>query len=208
MKSTNDYIRNVVFTVRFSFKELWTGNIWWAIMMLPIVTIPPAFAGLYYATAQLASENAVTRDTFFVGFRKYLLASYLWFLSNVLVLGLLLFNIDLSIQFAEVAWLQNLSIVYWILIAVWLSLQVYVFPLLIAQNEPRLLLAVRNSIILWLRHLPFSIFLSIVLVILIAFSTYFFPFWMVISAGLFTYICNLGMMFLLSKEKLPANGGE
>jgi uncharacterized membrane protein YesL len=150
MNSTKDYIRTVLETIRYDFGDLMVSNILWLLLCLPIITIPPAFAGLYYATSQLAQTELSTRQTFFEGFKKYLFPSYFWFFSNVIVVGLLLFNIDFSIKFPQVVWLQLLRGVYWVLLGSWMLLQIYTFPLIIQQDKPRLFLALRNSIILWI----------------------------------------------------------
>jgi uncharacterized membrane protein YesL len=163
MNSTTDYIRTVIETIQYSFGELMGANIRWVLLMLPIVTIPPAFAGLYYATSQLVHNKPSTGKTFFDGFRKYFQVSYFWFFSNVIVVGLLLLNINFTIQFPQILWLQLLRGVYWVLLGVWMLLQFYSFPFLIQQEKPRLGLALRNSAILWLKHSIFSLLLSIVI---------------------------------------------
>jgi len=168
--------------------------------MLPIITIPPAFAGLNYATSQLVHNESGTRQIFFDGFKRYFRASYSWFFSNVVVVGLLLININFSIRLPQVLWLQFLRGVYWVLLGSWMLLQIYTFPLLIQQEKPRLFLALRNSAILWFKHIIFSLLLSIVIFILTAVSFYLYPLWFVITASLTAYLTNLSVVYLLSKE--------
>jgi uncharacterized membrane protein YesL len=167
---------------------------------MPIITIPPAFAGLYYSTSQLAHNELSNRQTFFEGFKKYFLPSYYWFFSNVIVIGLLLFNIDFSIRYPQVMWLQLLRGVYWVLLGTWILLQIYTFPLIIQQEKPRLSLALRNSVIIWFKNIIFCLLLSIVIIVLIAGSFYLYPLWFVITASLTAYLVNLGVIYLLSKE--------
>ena len=168
--------------------------------MLPIITIPPAFAGLNYATSQLVHNEPVTKQIFFDGFKKYFRASYSWFFLNVVVVGLLLINIDFSIRLPQVLWLQFLRGVYWVLLGSWMLLQIYTFPLLIQQEKPRLFLTLRNSAILWFKHIIFSLLLSFAIIVLVVVSLYLFPLWFVISASLIAYLANLGVVYLLSKE--------
>jgi uncharacterized membrane protein YesL len=200
MNSTKDYIRTVLDTIRYDFGDLMLINIYWVLLMLPIITIPPAFAGLYYSTTQLVQNETVTRQTFIAGFKKYFRTSYVWFFSNVFVVGLLLFNIDLSIRVPGLSWLQNLTGVYWVLLAAWTLLQIYSFPLLILQDKPKLVLALRNSAILWFKHILFSLILSVVTILLVGVSIYLYPLWFVIAASFIAYLANLGVVFLLSKE--------
>ena len=200
MNSSKDYIRTVLDTIKYDFGDLLVSNVIWVLMFLPVITIPPAFAGLIYATSQMVHNESVTRQIFFNGFKKYFLASYRWFFFNVIVVGLLLFNIDFSIRFPQVLWLQYLRGVYWVLLASWMLLQIYTFPLLILQEKPRLALALRNSAILWIKHSIFSLLLSVVIILLVVVSLFLFPLWFVVSASLIAYLANLGVVYLLSKE--------
>ena len=200
MHSTKDYIRTVLDTIRYDFGELIVSNILWLLLSLPIITIPPAFAGLYYATSKLAQNESVTRQTFVEGFKKYFRASYGWFFSNLVVLGILLINIDLSIRVPELSWLQNLTGVYLVFLVYWILLQLYTFPLLIQQDKPRIGLALRNSAILWFRNILFSFLLFLVIGILFTASMYLYPLWFVVTASLIAYLANLGVVYLLYKE--------
>jgi uncharacterized membrane protein YesL len=200
MNSAKDYIRTALETIQYSFGELMVSNIFWVLLMIPIITIPPAFAGLNFSVSQLVINEPVNRQTFFKGFKKYFQTSYVWFFTNVIVVGILLFNIDLSIQNSQVLWLQYLRGIYWVLLGVWMLLQIYSFPLLIQQEKPRLALALRNSAMLWFKHTLFSLLLSVVIIILVVASSYLFPLWFVITASLIAYLTNLGVVYLLSKE--------
>ena len=200
MNSTKDYIRTVLDTIRYDFGDLMFSNVLWVLLILPVITIPPALAGLYYATLQLVHNKSGTRQKFFEGFKKYFRPSYGWFFLNIIVVGLLFFNINLSIRFPEVWWLELLRGFYWIILGIWMLLQFYTFPLLIQQEKPRLGLALRNSAVLWLKHSVFSLLLSVVIIVLIVVSIFLFPLWFVLSASLIAYLANLGVFFLLSKE--------
>jgi len=200
MNSTKDYIRTVLDTIRYDFGDLMFSNVLWVLLILPVITIPPALAGLYYATLQLVHNKSGTRQKFFEGFKKYFRPSYGWFFLNIIVVGFLFFNINLSIRFPEVWWLQLLRGFYWIILGIWMLLQFYTFPLLIQQEKPRLGLALRNSAVLWLKHSVFSLLLSVVIIVLIVVSIFLFPLWFVLSASLIAYLANLGVFFLLSKE--------
>jgi uncharacterized membrane protein YesL len=198
----------VLDTLRYSSGELLTVNMLWVLLSLPIVTIPPSFAGLFYATNRLANQEQVTYRTFFAGFKKYFWKSYIWFLINAIVIGLLIFNINLGLSQSEALWIGQLSIVYWILLFIWSYLQMYHFPFLIEQDEPRLFLALRNSALFWLKYLIFNIFLVIIIGILITISYFIYPFWFVITLSLIAYLTNLGLIYNLSKEKGSTEGEQ
>lgn len=204
MRSTNDYLRAVLDTLKYSFGELLVINVLCVLTMLPIVTIPPAIAGMYYATSKLANQKVANRAVFFEGFKKYLKTSYIWFFSNVVVIALLLFNIQISFQLGEPI-LLNLIASFWLLLVVWLLLQIYSLPFLIRQEQPKLLQALRNSALLWLKHGFFSLFLAVIIAVLILISVFLYPLWAVITASLIAYIANLGMVYLISKESAASS---
>lgn len=200
MNSTKDYARTVLDTIRYDFGDLMVSNLFWMLLILPVVTIPPAFAGLYYSTSKLAHNQTSSRQIFFEGFRKYFLTSYYWFFSNLIVVGLLLFNIDLSIQNPQLVWLQLFSGVSLVILTGWMLLQIYTFPLLIRQDKPKLLLALRNSTVIWFKHTIFSLLLSFVIIFLIGVSLYLYPLWFLVTGSLIAFLANLGVVYLLSKE--------
>jgi uncharacterized membrane protein YesL len=200
MNSAKDYIKSVLDGVKYDFGDLMVSNVLLVLLLLPIITIPPAFAGLYYSTSKIAANEFKVRQNFFSGFKKYFRVSYAWFFLNLLVVGFLLFNIDFSIQLSHVVWLQFLRGIYWVLLGSWLLIQVYTFPFLIQQDKPSLFLALRNSVILWFKHVIFSVFLSVAIIILVVISFYLYPLWFVITASLIGYLTNLGVVYLLSKE--------
>ena len=199
MNSWKDYTKTVITTLRSSFDVLMVSNILWFVLTVLIITIPPAYAGLYYATNRLAHDETVSRSTFFEGFQKYLRVSYVWFLLNVVVVGFAIYNIYLSTQFNQ-TWILVLSGFNWILVAVWMLLQIYTFPFLIEQDKPSLFHALRKSAGLWLKHGIFNFSLAVVIGILAVISVFIPPLWFIITAGLITYLANLAMVFLLSKE--------
>jgi len=201
MNDHKDFIRTIMDSVRYNFSELMTINLFWALLSIPIVTIPPALAGLSYATYQIIANQKVTKQTFFIGFKKYFAVSYVWFFSYVLVAGLLLFNIDLGIQQQNIGWIGALSGVYWVLLAAWIFFQVYSLPFFVQQEKPKVIMAIRNSVILWLKNPIFSVILTLVLLVIIIISTLLPPFWLLITTSLVTYIANLAVVFLLSREE-------
>ena len=87
MNSSKDYIRTVLETIQYSFGELLVSNIFFVLMLLPIITIPPAFAGLYYSTSKLAHNESSTRQTFFEGFKRCFRSSYYWLLILVVFMA-------------------------------------------------------------------------------------------------------------------------
>src|SRR5262249_16874443 len=79
-----------------------TLNVVWFIISIPIITIIPATAGLFYATNRLAHGKSADWHTVIEGFRLYFWRSWLWGLMNVVVIVVLIGNLFFySINTAE-----------------------------------------------------------------------------------------------------------
>jgi len=176
-----------------------TLNFFWFICSLPIVTIIPATAALFYATNRLAHGKPADWHTFYEGLRLYFRRSWLWGLLNVVVIAVLVSNFvyygHIDAQWASVA--GALIIVFSV---IWLSLQIYTFPLLIEQEHPHLRLALRNSVVLLIRRPFFTLGAVVLILVLAIFSTVvIFPAWFFVTASVCTYLANLATLNSIAK---------
>lgn len=176
-------------------------NLLWVLLTLPVVTAPGAIAGLFYTTNKLVKNEPINSGTFFEGFRKYFWMSWLWTLLNIVVfiIGYINFvfyqNIDGSITKWGVGIVLGLGIN-------WSMLQLYIFPLLIEQRDKRLLAAVRNSVVLFLRH-PGPTYLTTAVLFLVAFiSIWLFGIpWLIFLGGLCAYLITTTLLYVLGKTE-------
>jgi hypothetical protein len=76
-------------------------------------------------------------------------------------------------------------------------IQVYTFPILLEQDQPRLVTALRNSMVLYLRRPGFSLALLATLLALALISTLFVVPWALITASLSAYLANRGALYLI-----------
>jgi uncharacterized membrane protein YesL len=121
------------------------ANLLWLLAIPLVVTLPPATAGMFYLANQVAHHKSVELGMFFEGFKKYFVKSWLWVLLNVGVLLVLYVNL---VFYGERVGGQLGSIVQGLFVGLgvmWCLIQLYVFPMLLEQQEPRLLLALRNA---------------------------------------------------------------
>jgi uncharacterized membrane protein YesL len=186
--------------VYYSFTELMIVNVLWFVFTLPMVTAPPAAAGLYFATNQLAHQQPTDWRSFFTGFRRYFWVSWRWCLLNLVVFAGLGGNFWHygQVQAAWGVWIQGLFVSGMVL---WSLLQLYTFPLLIEQQEARLRLALRNSAVLFVRRPGFSLGLSAFAGILAGLSTFVLPpAWLIFTAGLCAYLANKGAIHLIDER--------
>jgi hypothetical protein len=199
MEEQNRYPKIVLNTLRYSLGEFFTINVLWALFLIPVITIPPSFAGLYHSADELAQDKKVTWRTFLEGVNKYYKVSYFWFFANLIVVGSLLFGININ-QFTEVEWLQFMTGFYRVVLVVWLFIQLYAFPFLIVQKKPRLMLAFRNSTVLWRKYAFFSLGVMLVVFVVSAISTVAIPLWAIFSASLIAFLSTSATRYLVAQE--------
>jgi uncharacterized membrane protein YesL len=187
--------------------DLITANVVWFLLCLPLVTVFPATCGLYYAMNHFAHGRVGNGRLVWEGFRQYFWLSWKWGLSNLVVFGLLWVNIDFYRQFEAgwAAWARTFMILFFIL---WGLLQLYTFPLLLEQEEPRLRTALRNSLVLFIRR-PLQMFgwSFAIFTFALGSSSLLPPAWIVITASLCLYSSNratIDGIAHVSKPSLPA----
>lgn len=131
------------------YEEMFTlvgANLLWVVLAIPVVTIPPATAGMLYLTNQIAHHKTIEFRMFFEGIKKYVWKSYLLALLNLGVLALLAINVWFyGAQFPDQQWAVIVRGVFVGLAVTWLLIQIYVWPMLFEQEEAKLLLALRNA---------------------------------------------------------------
>jgi uncharacterized membrane protein YesL len=184
-------LRDRVTDTYLSLIPLISLNIIWFVCCVPLVTAIPSTAALFYATNRLAHGGNADWRTFFEGFRVCFRRSWGWGVLNVLVVVGLVSNFlffSQQLQGVVRVWAGAAVIVVAFL---WLSVQLYTFPLLLEQEQPRLLLALRNSLIALLKR-PFRTFAFTLVVLAIAgvSTLVLVPLWVFISASLCAYIAN------------------
>jgi uncharacterized membrane protein YesL len=173
-----------------NFFDILLANVLWALFTFPILTAPPAAAGLYFVANQLAHDRPVTWRSFFEGFRQYFWVSWRWALINLLVLAILISNI---IFYTEMEgdiffWVRAIFIA---LVLIWLLVQTYTFPLLIEQTEARVLLALRNSVGLFAFNPKYALGVAMVILLLAYLTTFFvWPAWLLFTAGISAYLAS------------------
>ena len=152
---------------------LLAGNILWIVVSLPLVTLPAATGGLFYLVYRIVLEE---RDLdpqpaqigdFWVGFRSY------WKRSTWLVLldlaAFILLAVTLRFYLGSPAeplrWLAGPVI---LILVVWLGMQLYLFPSVIAYPEPTIRSIVQNAFMLVLSYPLYTLLLTIWLILLMA----------------------------------------
>ncbi len=144
------------------------GNIFCIFLCIPVITAPIGFAALSYMAYCDLNEPTVYPEYFWVGVRKHWRRGLIMGFANI-VIGVMV-TVNLSTYTAPT--LSNLVLrgVWIVTIAVWLAVQMYLWPLIEAMESPSLWGGVRNAALMLLANPLFSLMLLVVLAILIAVS--------------------------------------
>lgn len=155
-------------------------NILWLLFTLPVVTAPGAFAGVYYAAHQLVQREPFDIKFFFTGFKRYFLPGFAWLGVNIIVTGSMGLNyLYLSAMDSTLAIFFRSAVL--VVFLFWVLLQFYTFPLMVEQEKPNYITAMRNSVVLFLKWPGFMLIFSILMVVIIALSV-----WVVVPFAVFT----------------------
>lgn len=120
-------------------------NVCWLLLSLTIILMPPATAGLYAVAVQARRGQGPYLRDYLAAVRRYLLPGWAW---GVVTLALA-FVCGYAIAFyssVQAWWGSALLTVSVALTLVACLVQFYVWPYMVLQEQPRLLLAARNAL--------------------------------------------------------------
>jgi hypothetical protein len=127
---------------------------------MTVVLFPVAAAGMYFATNRVAHGKTAHFSDFIEGVRKFWWRSLLWFLANILFVIVIYTNLVFYSTNFKGLWVAVVGGFWLALLAFWLTLQMYFWPMLIEQSQTKMLLAWRNAAFLVLASPFFSFFIA------------------------------------------------
>ena len=135
------------------FWIVWLSNLFWLALLIPVITFPLAFCGLYTCAHGLAHGESLDWQSFFTGIKKYWGASVRWSGANLLVFFVLTFYVwFFSFRGGNVTNTgRTVGNVFLVLALLWLALNLYTFPFMLVQAKPSFLNALRNSAVLFIK---------------------------------------------------------
>ena len=184
-------------------------NIVTILLLIPVVTFPPALAGLWSAANLVVKGSSIHWSDYFAGFRRYFLRAWGLALLNILVLVIVITNIrfyapgivPFGISPNVSMWIQAVFVGTAVL---WFIVQLYPMALLLEQDDQRLRVALRNAAVLLIANPGFTVLLLLFLLILAAISTLLPPLWFLITLSLFAVVCNKAVLHLLGPYRKQA----
>lgn len=178
------------------------GNLWWFVLSLPVVTAPAAWAGLMRLGYVAHRDPGVNLDAFWDGFRSNLRRGFVLALLNAIVIGINLVNLW-GVQAQSGLAYDALRSVWLLVLALWFTVQLYLWPLFYAMDDPTLWGAMRNAAAMILLNPLFTLGLWLGLALILAFSMVFFIAWVLLTGGALAAIANSAVL-----DRLRAAGYE
>jgi hypothetical protein len=147
------------------------GSIWVVAAGLPLALPLPIVSGaLCFVTNQVSRGKVAGWKTFVSGLRRYWAKSLAVALINLVVLILIGINLQFYALVLEGTW-TNFAFSAWLVVGIyWLLTQVFWFPMILELENEKVLLALRNALVMVLVTPGFSITLAVLIVVVAALS--------------------------------------
>lgn len=186
---------------RRGYIYIW-GNLWWFVLSLPIVTAPAAWAGLMRLGYVAHHSPGVNLEAFWDGFRTNLRRGFVLALLNVIVIGVNFVNLWGAQEQSGLVY-DMLRAVWLLALALWFTIQLYLWPLFYAMANPTLVGALRNAAVMILLNPLFTLGLWLGVALILAFSMVFFIAWVLLTGGALAAVANSAVL-----DRLSAAGYE
>ena len=125
------------------------------VLLLLLLAPNPASAGLHYYANQAARQQLLDFGYFWTGLRQYAARSALLFGIGIFGVLLMLFNLTFYVTSPN-EYVKLLAIVFLYVLYFWLSMQVYILPLLIERKNKSALFILKNAALVALDNPGFT----------------------------------------------------
>ena len=190
-------------------------NLVTVLLLVPVVTFPPALAGMWAAANLAARGKSIAWSDYFGAFKSYFGKAWALAGINIGIIATLAFNIWFygpEVSPFNLSDTVSLMIrAFWTsILVIWVFLQLYPFAMLLEQEDQRIRVALRNALVLLAAHPGFSLLLGIILLVLIAVSVVIPALLALISLAVVAVTCNKAVRHLLVpyRERLAEEEAE
>jgi len=188
-------------------------NIVTTLLLIPIITFPPAVAGLWNAANRAADGRTIHWSDYFEGFRRYFWKAWGLALLNILLAVVLLTNVrfyapdsaPFNVSPTLSLWIRALFLGVALL---WLIVQMYPMALLLEQADQRLRVALRNAAVLSAANPGFTVALAVILLLVATISTLFPVLWVIVTLAIFAVVCNKAVLYLLNRNRAQGEAAD
>ncbi len=210
--------------MRDALRVFWEAvKVWWdelfllmlmnvvtVLLAFPVVTLPPALAGLWAVANRVADGRAIGWRDYFAGFRRYFWRAWQLTLVNLLAGVVVVSDLrfytpggaPFEISPTTGAWLRGIVIG---LGGMWAVAQMYPLALLMEQEDRRLYTTLRNTAVLVIAHPGFTAVQGMLLAVVIAAGVVMPLLTVLFVPSLVAVVCNASVLYLLESHR---NQGE
>lgn len=185
---------------------LWMFGLVWVLCWGTIVLGPPATFGFFQAARWLMTENEIKWSEYLRAAKEHFLASWLWFLANLLVLFTVFANTTFYGRLASSAG-SALQVIALLVGFTWVAMQFYALPYYVLLEKKSLLVAWKNGLLTLLASPLFSLALWLVLAPLIALHIFIMPVFLA-GPGLVVLLASMAVEDRVQKFRLREREAE
>lgn len=174
----------------------------WLMFSVPLVTIGASTTATYYTVVKgIRRKRGYIWKNFWSSFKmNFLQATMLW-IASLAIDGLFVFNIIFAHNNIEGMWGNVLIVIYMVILAVLITTQMYVFPVL-SRFKLSVKEIVKTSFFLGIKHFPITLICILIFAANIAaiyLSVYAYPLAMIFVGSIFNWLYSLPMERVLKK---------
>jgi uncharacterized membrane protein YesL len=177
--------------------------------LMPLLAIPagPATAGLAYLARPVARDLHADRSMFFEGFRTYWKQALALSAIAMVVLALLLLNLFFYVS-RESPFFQAFSLFWALLTVFWLSVGLYLYPVLVGLKEPGVVATLKTSVAVAFANPVFSLLLVVIAVLLSVVSVFVAILLLLAWPAVIALLGEHGLKLLVERVRGPEDLGE
>jgi uncharacterized membrane protein YesL len=169
-----DSIRLFVGALRLWWRELLfllVLNVLWLVAQLTVVLGPPMTVSVYVVARKVMEGDLIDFKDVISAVRQHLAASWAWGALQIVVYGVLGFNLFFYAR-AEGQLVLILRYAWTLLLLAWFTLNLYYWPLYLAQEDRRVATTLSNAGKMILLNPGFTLIYSLLALILVAVSIF------------------------------------
>jgi uncharacterized membrane protein YesL len=181
-------------------------NLLTTLCLFLVIPLPPALAGLCLVARRVSEGKFVRVRDWWEGFTRYFWRAWGVGLINLAFLGLTIYNISFygpggRFPISDPAWLSAaLQGALAALLVFWLAWQLYVFPLMVEEERPRILKILGRALLLLVGQPFYSVTLLVVIGLLVVVSTVAFGVGFFVTPGAVALLAVVATRQLLGRE--------
>jgi len=176
------------------------GNLICFALSLPIISLPAAWAAMVKMSFLAQTTPSADVNDLWEAFRTYWRQGLIMGIANIVIVGINLYNLAAYWNAPDPIFIILRGV--WIFIlAAWIGVQLYLWPLFFAMKEPTLVGALRNASLMVILNPGFTLAVWLVALALMIVSTAFVIPWILLTGGALASVATAAVL-----DRLEAAG--